>query len=172
MIGFIDTLYTVLGNTGNYSAIADLHTLQFTVAHALGFSVVTSRILTTDLQQCHHNFKWHMKASFHGLITFLSLFCNCQFRRLGSIQFLCPEADILAGWRLETRFDWTLLYNHFARTTQKTQPLYCWEGVLTASLHSNRSYSIVACVFVAAGMCLPSRCLALNMYSDFAIPAL
>jgi hypothetical protein len=31
MIGFIDTLYTVLGTTSNYSAIAGLHTLQFTV---------------------------------------------------------------------------------------------------------------------------------------------
>jgi hypothetical protein len=38
-------------------------------------------------------------------------------------------------------------------------------------LHRNGSLSIVACVFVAAGMCLPSRCLAMNVYSDFAIPA-
>jgi hypothetical protein len=33
VIGFIDTLYTLLGTTGNYSAIANLHTLQFTVIH-------------------------------------------------------------------------------------------------------------------------------------------
>jgi hypothetical protein len=33
MIGFIDTLYTPLGTTGSYSAIADLHTLQFAVTH-------------------------------------------------------------------------------------------------------------------------------------------
>jgi hypothetical protein len=32
MIGFIDTLYTLLGTTGNDSSIADLYTLQFTVA--------------------------------------------------------------------------------------------------------------------------------------------
>jgi hypothetical protein len=49
MIGFIDTLYTPLRATGNYSAIADLHTLHSTAAHALGFSVFTSRILATDL---------------------------------------------------------------------------------------------------------------------------
>jgi hypothetical protein len=50
MIGFIDHLYTPLGTTGNYRAIADLHTLQFTVTHkhTPGFSVFTSRILTTD----------------------------------------------------------------------------------------------------------------------------
>jgi hypothetical protein len=38
MIGFIDTLYIHLGTTGNYSAVADLHTLQFTVIHAPGLS--------------------------------------------------------------------------------------------------------------------------------------
>jgi hypothetical protein len=49
MIGFIDTLYTPLGTTGNYRSIADLHTLQFTVTHTLVFSVFTSHILATDL---------------------------------------------------------------------------------------------------------------------------
>jgi hypothetical protein len=49
MIGFIDTLYTVLGTIGNRSAIVDLHKLQFTVTHPLWFSVFTSRILVTDL---------------------------------------------------------------------------------------------------------------------------
>jgi hypothetical protein len=32
-----------------YGAISDLHTLQFTVTHALGFSIFTSRILATGL---------------------------------------------------------------------------------------------------------------------------
>jgi hypothetical protein len=42
---------TSLGTTGDYvySVIADLHTLEFTVAHALVFSGFTSRILATDL---------------------------------------------------------------------------------------------------------------------------
>jgi hypothetical protein len=48
MIGSIDTLYHSLGTTGNYIAIADLHTLQFIVAHTLGMSVFTNRILATD----------------------------------------------------------------------------------------------------------------------------
>jgi hypothetical protein len=49
--GLNDRIYwhTVLWTTDNYSAIADLHTSQFTVTHALGFSVFTSRILATDL---------------------------------------------------------------------------------------------------------------------------
>jgi hypothetical protein len=47
MIGF-DTLHKVLGTTGDYSAISDLHTLDFALTHAQGFSVFTSRIMATD----------------------------------------------------------------------------------------------------------------------------
>jgi hypothetical protein len=79
-----------------------------------------------------------MKSSFHSLIPFLPLFCNGQFISIP----LLPSSysDI---WRLETplTLNWTLLYNDFARTTQKTQFFYRWEGVLTAPLHSNGSYS-------------------------------
>jgi hypothetical protein len=49
MTGFIDILYTPLGTTINYNAIAVIHTLQLTVTHTLVFSVFNSRILTTDL---------------------------------------------------------------------------------------------------------------------------
>jgi hypothetical protein len=79
------------------------HTLQFTVTQALRFTVFTSRILATDLEQSHCNFKSHMNSSFHRLIPFLPLYCNCQFRTLDSVQFLCSPAHIMADWRLETR---------------------------------------------------------------------
>jgi hypothetical protein len=46
-----------------------------------------------------------------------------------------------------------------------------WRSVFTAQLHSKGSYSIVACIFVATEMCLPSCCLAMNVYSVFTIPA-
>jgi DMSO reductase anchor subunit len=51
------------------------------------------------------------------------------------------------------------------------RPRSCWEGVFTAPLHNKESYSIVACVFVAAVMCVRSRYVTMNVYSDFAIPA-
>jgi hypothetical protein len=49
MIAFISTLVTIFLNYNRYSAVANLHNFQFTVAHALGFSVSTSRLLATDL---------------------------------------------------------------------------------------------------------------------------
>jgi hypothetical protein len=47
---------------------------QFIVAHALGYSVLTSRTLTTDLSQSRYHFKSHVNSSFHSLI----LFCPSQ----------------------------------------------------------------------------------------------
>jgi hypothetical protein len=107
------------GDYRQYSAIAVLHTFQLSVTHALGFPVLTSRILATDFEQSHCRFKSQMKSSCHSPITFLLLFCRCQFRRLDSIQILCSQAHILAGWRLETRL-YSILFSaaeHFFITT-------------------------------------------------------
>jgi hypothetical protein len=109
----------------NNTALSLTYTLYNSPLHTrTGFSVFTSRIPATDLQQSHCHLKWHMKFSYHSLIPFLPLFCNSQLRRLDSVQF---QAHIPAGWppeaRLFTSCCWTLLYNHFARTTQETQPL-------------------------------------------------
>jgi hypothetical protein len=54
LIGFIAP-YTF----AQIGTIAILHTFQFTVAYALGFSVIASRILATDLSQSHCNFVTH-----------------------------------------------------------------------------------------------------------------
>jgi hypothetical protein len=45
------------------------------------------------------------------------------------------------------------------------------EACLPSLLRRNGSSSIVACVFISAGTCLPSRCLAMIVYSGSAIPA-
>jgi hypothetical protein len=47
-----------------YSAIAILHAFQFTLTHALAFSLFNSRILATDLSQSHWHLKSHVKTSF------------------------------------------------------------------------------------------------------------
>jgi hypothetical protein len=69
-------IYTVR-NYWRRSAIAILHTLQFTVTHALAFSVFISHILATDLSQSH--FKSHMKSSYHSLIPYLSFLLRAVF---------------------------------------------------------------------------------------------
>jgi hypothetical protein len=56
-----------------YGAIAILHTIQFSVTHALGFSTFTGRILATDLSQSHCNFNSHVKSPWHGLNPILPL---------------------------------------------------------------------------------------------------
>jgi hypothetical protein len=132
-------IHSQLETTGN-TAILLIYTLWISVAPTLGFSVFTSRILTTDLYQSHYNFKSHMKSSLYSLIIFLPLFCDCQFRRLDSIKFLCSEAHVLAGWRLET---------------QLTQ-FFSTELFFTTILNRPcRKHSL----FVVGKACLQSRCI-------------
>jgi hypothetical protein len=125
MIGFIDTLYihTVRDyRQYSYSAINILHTIQFTVTQALGFSVFTSHILATDLSHSHFIFKSRMKSSCHSLIPFLPLFCSCQFRRFDSIQFhLSRQAGVL-------KFDYSLSWPSwllFWKLKSKSKNLFC-----------------------------------------------
>jgi hypothetical protein len=120
MIGFTDPslkLHLVTINTTHtykqYSAITDLHTFQFTAAHALGFSVSTSRILATDL-----NTNYHFKSLWSLLVIsssitlecwpyspililqptwFLTLFCQSQFSHLISTQLHTCSCDIDAA---------------------------------------------------------------------------
>jgi hypothetical protein len=129
-------------------------------------------MLVTDVLQSHRNFKLTCGV-FLSQPNFSLSILQLLIPTTRSIQFLCSQAHILAGWHPETRLtllNRNLLYNHFTRTTQKTQPLSCWEGVFTAPLHNNGSYSTIACVFVVARICLPNRCLPMNVYSDFTLP--
>jgi hypothetical protein len=91
--------FTQLGTTGKYSATAELHNLQFTVTHSLGFLVFTSCILATDLSQSHCYFESHRKSSLHRLIPFLQFAVTLDCHSQTSTQFstasnlkviLCP----------------------------------------------------------------------------------
>jgi hypothetical protein len=178
MIGFIDTLYIVLGTVGNYSAIVILHAFQFTVPYALGFSVFPSRILATELSQFHWHFKSHMKYSFRSLIPFLALILRLPIpkTRLNSIP--SSQAHIPTGWHLDldpslpTRL-FCFCYSYYMssdilcpfiipRHEPHGNPLHCQGCVFTGPLHSN-GYPVVAYAYVT-GMCLPSRCLAMGMH--------
>jgi hypothetical protein len=71
------------------------------------------------------------------------------------IKFFCFQSCILAGWRLETRLNWTLLYNHFARTTQKTGSLLLGRRVYRAVAKQRK---LLDCCF-----CIPCRG---NMFTE------
>jgi hypothetical protein len=83
MIKFITPYTFTTLDYRRYNANAILYTFQFTVTHALGFWVFTSRILAMDISQSHCKCKSHMK-SLRSLIPLLPLFCSNQFRRLNS----------------------------------------------------------------------------------------
>jgi hypothetical protein len=108
-MGWLDLLhlntFTEFGTTGNYSVIAILHTFEFTVTHALGFSVIISHILVTDLSHFRCKFKSHIESSFHSLTPFLSLICDCQFRRVDSIPAHIPTGSSLWSLTLHFRLD-------------------------------------------------------------------
>jgi hypothetical protein len=97
MTGFVATCTFTTRDYRQYSDIADPHTLQFRITHALGSqsSLVIPRQRIYNNLTVTSNHTW--KSSLHRLLPFFSLFHNCQFRRLDSVQFYCSQAHILAG---------------------------------------------------------------------------
>jgi hypothetical protein len=99
-----------------YSAISELHILQFTVTHAIGSPVFSSRILATDLSQSHCNFKSHVKSFCHSLITFFPF-----------LQLPIPKTRLSSSRLLSTTVVKSVpssdcaLYKPSARTPRKTQ---------------------------------------------------
>jgi hypothetical protein len=114
-------------------------------------------------------------------ITVLFLWGALSDERSG-MSFVCA-AGPCQGSLSRVRVPWDLfvsaglgsfLYNLGTDPTENTAPqqfLYCYRGVFTSPLYRNSCCSIVACVFIYAENCLPSRCLAMNVYSGSAIPA-
>jgi hypothetical protein len=131
MIGFI-ALYTFtqLETTGNYSAIADPYTSQFTVAHTRKSS---QSLLVVFRQRIHNSLTvtsnriW--KLFLHSLIYLLSF-------HLYHLLLPSPELDPILDNKSLKRPS-LFLYNPSARTMQKTQPLYCKEDLFTDPLPSN-----------------------------------
>jgi hypothetical protein len=151
--------HTQLDTTGNYSVTAILYILLFTVAHALEFSVFISRILATDFLPSECNFTSHMKFSFHGLIPFLPLFCNCQFRRLYSLLSTTilysssktkPKSDSFSNYGLPPICSFWSTALWYSREEAFFQLIFCGNSpYITFSLTKRWAYSYeYACRFV------------------------
>jgi hypothetical protein len=121
------------------------------------FSVFTSRILAMDLEQSRCNYSIHnvfpSQADFQ-LTTELWLTSNWTL--LYSFVLLYTSSVVILIW-----FCSVLLIGSPGRPIENTASSIV---VFTALFHSNGSYLIVTCVFIAAGMCLPSCSLAMGLH--------
>jgi hypothetical protein len=115
----------------------------------------------------------HTKFSFHSLIPFLPLFWNCQFRRLDLVQFLCSQAHVLTGWRFETQL--TLLnLTLFINTLHGPRRQHSLSTIAMACLQRCCKTTEVTRLLLGYSLpreWLPSRCVVMNVYSDFTIQA-
>jgi hypothetical protein len=189
LIGFIDTLC---------SAIADLHALQFTVTHALVFSIFTSRIQATDLWQSHYHCSTHKRLLFTAGLSTLNwtLFvppssANCQLWNPQSNSLLqLPTVFAVLNTRLTTHVELRNWLNSNSRCLRSslyslgalpehtassvaawwfTAAKICLPHRYLATLAARTTENTVLLLlraFASAGMCLASRCLAMN-YSAF-----
>jgi hypothetical protein len=136
------------------TALSLIYPFYSSPSHTHYGSVFTSLILATDLSQSHCDFKSHTKSSFHGLIHFLSFLSN-------HLPMPSPEFDPILENNWLKRLSLPL-YNHSARTTQKSS-LYNVEKacllirILAVGVLLLRAY-------VSAGKCLPSHCLVVGLY--------
>jgi hypothetical protein len=153
-------------NYNSYSAIADLHTFQFTVAHALVFSAFTSRLLATDLNteistSYHYEvfllFRlqslWNLGAknasgltppAYNWLVTALNEFCHSYLHSRGT--------DIANTYHVIAIQP---VYWRIGRTTENTASsiVACWT-VFTKLLPRNALIkSVTICTLVILAFC-------------------
>jgi hypothetical protein len=127
--------FTITLSYNQYSAIADLHAFRFIVAHALEYSVSTSRILATDLHT--GTITWNHYEVFLSFLlqspwTAISPILSLQYP-----WFLTVYSSVLISTQLQTHS----LHIDAARTT-----------------HKNYASAIVACVsFEVPTWSLPSQ---------------
>jgi hypothetical protein len=156
-------------NYRQYNAIADLDTLQFTIAHTLNFSVFTSRILATDLPQSHCNFTY--EVFFAPPNSFLAISPQSPSTvisrtrpnswQLTQVNSFSTELSQLL--RTNCSFG-TSRYIASWRTPRKTSSSMSRViiGVFINPLPNSRRLLLRA--LAPAGMCLTCRCLAMGLY--------
>jgi hypothetical protein len=146
----------LIHSTRNYKQLQRYHWsthFTVTVTHALG-SQSSLVVPWQRIYKCLTVTAAHMKSSLHSQFVSCHLFSItydyhlCQFpaetanseTRLSSLLPSSYPGRLASRNSTDSNDLLCPFYNNSARTTQKTPPLYCLEGVFTASLHSNGSY--------------------------------
>jgi hypothetical protein len=126
MNGFIDHLYTRLGTTGNYSAIAVLHNSQITVPtkHFPACCVLTSRFLATASNSGDSSASCAQVLLSQSPVqsSCLSLSCRAQLHCQPSTYSLSLLNSPLS---INSQLTWGPRYITSGQTQQKTPFLYC-----------------------------------------------
>jgi hypothetical protein len=128
MIGFIGTSFTISLNYNQYSAIADLHTFQFNVPHALWLSVFTSRLLATDLNievfltfifQSPLNLGTQLKILLYSKLHYTALCTNLSYNKSSLCMFRTDNTEnishVIPGQRVHWRADYGLATSYNIR---------------------------------------------------------
>jgi hypothetical protein len=130
MTGFIDTLYTPIWTTGNYSAIATSIFYSSLLYPPVCASLLHSPLVVSwqRIHKSHCHFKSHIKSHLHSLIPFLQLFCQLPIPELNSILILTAwDPCYIASVRPHRKHRFFYYY----------VPLHCCRDVFTAPLRSN-----------------------------------
>jgi hypothetical protein len=159
--------FTQFGTTGNYRAIAILHTLQFTVVQARGFSVFPSRILATDFTTVALSFQLTHEvfmAQSDSLLAISSQSLSTAISRTLPKSRL--QLTVLLDCYVSTasRLLTVPSYNSLVRTPRKTPSSVFMNAFLLVR------YLAMDVLFLSAfvaGMCLPTRCLAMVYTSQY-----
>jgi hypothetical protein len=150
------TAYTHHSEVHVITPLSLISTLQFTVTHTLGFSIFTRRILATDFNtviipfSLNHTLQISLHYSAHKVFS-------------SQLNFFLAISSQLSSTAVSKDF--------FNSISAGLDPRYRASGRPQQKTPFPNNLNIVAYVFVAAGTCLPSRCLAMKIYSGSAIPA-
>jgi hypothetical protein len=157
--GFIGHIHTPLGTTSNYNAIANLTppAKPFPACCVLTSCPLVTSSNSGDSSAYRAQVLPSTTLVHNCLPPLLSLPCIVQLHIALNFRIELPTLNSLSRFLNYYQLAWGPRYIASGWTQQKT------------AFPNNPS--IVACVFVAAGTCLPRHCLAIDVHSGSTIPA-